>query len=217
MNQITSTKLDKLNTFELFKHHAALTSSLNLVAPESKELVLAELEACARLRSSKLDGVHYHILQNEKLVEAGKEEKKLLDAAIKHHQAEIDSLKSILMELRRRGWAEGNKIEGDQYTYHVIPNPAPTVEISSTIEDWSEEDQTKFAMVEETITTTIVRSFNGKDIIRSDEKTKHRRVPNLDAITAAHEKEQQLPDGIRVVQKYQIRTKRNIKPAADVD
>ena len=88
-SQITHTKLDKLNTFELYKHHSALTSSLSLLTEESKELALAELEACAHLRSSKLDGIHYHITKHEKLIEVGQEEKKLLDAALKHHKAEI--------------------------------------------------------------------------------------------------------------------------------
>ena len=51
MNQITSTKLSTLNTFELYQHHAALNSSLDLVDANSKELVLAELETCSKLRS----------------------------------------------------------------------------------------------------------------------------------------------------------------------
>lgn len=211
MNQITSTKLNKLNTFELFKHHAALTSSLNLVTPESREMVLAEMEACARLRSSKLDGIHYHISQNQKMVEVGKEEKKMLDAAIKHHEAEIAALKSILMEVRRRGFSDGNKIVGDKYTYTVIPNPKPTVEISSDISDWSPDEVYEFVRVEETTKTTVYKSSNGDHIFRTDEKITSRQIPDIDAIISAHENGTHLPAGVRVVQNYQIRTKRNIE------
>lgn len=211
MTQITSTKLNKLNTFELFKHHAALTSSLNLVTPESREMVLAEIEACARLRSSKLDGIHYHISQNQKMVEVGKEEKKMLDAAIKHHEAEIAALKSILMEVRRRGFSDGNKIVGDKYTYTVIPNPKLTVEISSDISDWSPDEVYEFVRVEETTKTTVYKSSNGDHIFRTDEKITSRQVPDIDALISAHENGTHLPTGVRVFQNYQVRTKRNIE------
>ena len=44
-----SYKLHKLNTFELYAHHAGLSRSLDLLTPESKEIALAELEATADL------------------------------------------------------------------------------------------------------------------------------------------------------------------------
>jgi len=208
MSQITPTKLDKLNTFELYKHHAALSSSLSLLTPDSKELALSELEHCARLRSSKVDGIHYHLTQHEKLVEVGAEEKKKLDAAIKHHKAEIEALRSILKEVRRRGFADGNKITGKNYEFNVSPLPSPTVEITGTIEDWSADEQQQFAMVEEVITTTITKTLDGKNIIRADEKVKHRHIPNLDAIKDAHAQGQILPEGVRVIQNHRITVKR---------
>ena len=207
-SQITHTKLDKLNTFELYKHHSALTSSLSLLTEESRELALAELEACAHLRSTKLDGIHYHITKHEKLIEVGQEEKKLLDAALKHHKAEIGALKSILSEVRRRGFADGNKLIGNKYIYHVIPNAQPTVEVSSTIEDWSPQEQSDYAILEETTTKTICKSLNGNTILRQDTKVKHRCVPNVDAIRDAYDHGKELPAGVNVKQQYQIRTKR---------
>jgi len=208
MSQLTAHNIEKLTTFELFKHHAALSSSLDLVTLESKEMLLAEIEACARLRSSKLDGLHYHMTKHEALVNVGKEEKKLLDAQIKHHMAEINSIKGMLMEIKRRGFADGNKITGDRYLYHVIPNPKPDIEISSELNDWEPEELDRFAMVEEVITTTHIVSTNGKRIIRSDEKVKTRQIPNPDAIYDAYERNEQLPHGVKVVQKYRIQTKR---------
>jgi len=215
MTQLTAHNINKLTTFELFKHHAALTSSLDLVTLESKEMLLAEIEACVRLRSSKLDSLHYYITKHEALVEVGKEEKKLLDAQIKHHQAEINSIKGMLMEIRRRGYADGNKITGDRYSYNVIPNPKPEIEISSELNDWEPDELDRFAMVEEVTTTTQIRSTNGKRIIRTDEKVKTRQIPNPDTIYAAHENNEQLPPGVKVVQKYRIQTKRVLKPTDD--
>ena len=211
MNQITDTKLDNLNTFELYKHHAALSSSLSLLTAESQDLALEELERCARLRSSKIDGIHYHMTQHKKLVEVGKEEKKLLDQQIKHHEAEIAALRSLLQEVRRRGYAEDNKIHGERYTFTVSPLPEPSIEIHSSIEDWSTDDQSKYAMVEETITTTVYKSINGKDILRTDEKVKHKHVPNLDAIKEGHSQGLILPQGVRVLSNHRIQVKRNLE------
>jgi len=208
MTQITHTKLDKLNTFELYKHYSALTSSLSLLTEESRELALAELEACAHLRSSKLDGIHYHITKHEKLIEVGQEEKKLLDAALKHHKAEIGALKSILSEIKRRGFADGNKLTGNKYVYHVIPNTQPTVEISSSVDDWSQQEQDLYSILEETTTTTICKLSNGSTILRQDTKVKHRCIPNVDAIRDAYDHGKKLPAGVNVKQQYQIRTKR---------
>ena len=209
-SQITHTKLDKLNTFELYKHHSALTSSLSLLTEESLELALAELEACAHLRSTKLDGIHYHITKHEKLIEVGQEEKKLLDAALKHHKAEIAALKSILSEVRRRGFADWNKLIGNKYIYHVIPNAQPTVEISSSIEDWSPQEQSEYSILEETTIKTICKSSDGSTILRQDTKVKHRCVPNVDAIIDGYTHGKQLPQGVTVKQNYQIRTKRTL-------
>ena len=79
MTQITAVNLNNLNTFELYKHYAGLSHSLPLLTPESKQLVLAELEQVARLRSEKMDGIHYALTNHEQLITTGKEEKKLLD------------------------------------------------------------------------------------------------------------------------------------------
>ena len=182
-----------------------------MLTPDSQNLALEELERCARLRSSKLDGIHYHMTQHKKLVEVGKDEKKLLDQQIKHHEAEIAALRSLLQELRRRGYAEDNKIHGQRYTFTVSPLPEPSVEIHSSIEDWSPDDQDKYAMVEETITTTVYRSINGKDILRSDEKVKHKHVPNLDAIKEGHAQGLILPQGVRVLSNHRIQVKRNLE------
>lgn len=211
MTLATAINLEKLNTFELYKHYAAMASSLELVTLESKEVLLAEMEACARLKSRKIDSIYHLITKHESNLEVGKKYKADVMTAMKHEQAEINALRGLLKEIRRRGYADGNKIEGHSYTYTVIPNPALTVEVSSDINDWSQDERDQFAMVEETIKTTHYKSANGKHIIQTDEKTTSKLIPNIDAIRTAYETNNPLPSGVRAKQDYQIRTKLNLR------
>jgi len=208
MRQITEIKLAKLNTFELFKHYAALSSSLSLLTPQSQELAIAELESCAKLRSSKIDGIHYHITQHQKMIEVGKEEKKMIDDAIKHHESEVKALRSILTEIRRRGFADDNKIIGKNYQFNVSPLPEPTVEISVPVEEWDDTDQQKYAMVEESTTITTCKAVNDNKILRTTEKVKSRLIPNPEAIKEAYASGSILPPGIKVKTNFRITTKR---------
>ena len=205
MNQLTPTKLDKLNTFELYRHHAALQSNLDYLTPESQELVMAELEACSRLRSRKIDGLYYQIKKNEAAVDRGKEIKKEIDDAIKHHQAQMNSMRSMLMELRRRGFAEDNKITGKDYEFTISPIK-DKLEISSCIDDWSDDERTKYAMVKKTTTLTHCTDING-DVLYTDQKVKSETIPNPDAIHSAYQKGELLPTGVKIVSNYAIRTR----------
>jgi len=205
MTQITSTKLSTLNTFELYQHHAALNSSLDLVDTNSKELVLAELEACSKLRSRKIDGVYYQIKKNEAAVERGKQIKEEIVDAIKHHQAQINSMRSMLMELRRRGHAKENKITGKDYEFTISPIKNK-LEISSSPDEWTDDERLKYAMVKKTTTSTECTDLN-KKILCTDEKVKSETIPNPDAISTAHEKGELLPSGIKIVPNYAIKSR----------
>ena len=55
VEQITQTKLEKLNVLQLYQHYGALERSFPLLTPESQDLARAELEACSKLRSEKVD------------------------------------------------------------------------------------------------------------------------------------------------------------------
>ena len=205
MTQFTPTKLDTLNTFELYNHHAALQSSLDLVGPDSKELVLAELESCARLRSRKIDGIYYHIKKNEAAVERGKQIKLEIADAIKHHQSQINSMRSMLIELRRREAAKENKITGKDYEFQ-FSRLKDKLEISSTPDDWTDEERLKYAMVKKTTTLTHCTNING-DVLFTDQKVKSETIPNPDAIFTAHEKGELLPSGVKVVPNYAIKSR----------
>tara|TARA_Y100000004_G_C8918506_1_gene414280 strand:+ start:589 stop:1260 length:672 start_codon:yes stop_codon:yes gene_type:complete len=205
MKQLTPTNLDTLNTFELFNHHVALQSSLDLIGPDSKELVLAELETCARLRSRKIDGIYYHIKKNEAAIERGKQIKEEISDAVKHHQSQVNSMRSMLVELRRRGHAIDNKIIGKDYEFTISPIK-DKLEISSCIDDWSPDERTKYAMVKKTTTLTQCTDING-DVLYSDEKVKSETIPNPDAIFNAHKKGELLPTGVKVVHNYAIKSR----------
>lgn len=205
MSQFTPTKLDTLNTFELYNHYAALQSSLDLVSPDSKELVLAELESCARLRSRKIDGIYYHIKKNEAAVERGKQIKLEIADAIKHHQSQINSMRSMLIELRRREAAKENKITGKDYEFQ-FSRLKDKIEISSAPDDWTDEERLKYAMVKKTTTLINCTNING-NVLFTDRKVKSETIPNPDAIFSAHEKGELLPSGVKIVPNYAIKSR----------
>jgi hypothetical protein len=209
MARLTEVNLHRLNTLDLYKHHQALSSSVNFLSDKAKQDALAELEECAGLRSSKIDGLHYAITKNEKLVEIGKAEKLMLEAAIKRHQSEIESIKALVKELRRRGHAPSNKLTGKNFEFTVSPIK-DSIEISTTPDDWSSDEQQQCAIVKEVITITILKSVDGA-VLESAERITRSKVPNLDAIRDLHSKGEALPPGVSVQSNYAIRTHRVLK------
>ena len=203
--QLTPAKLDKLNTFELFNHHVALQHSFDFLDDDSKELVLAELEACARLKSRKIDAINYQIKKNDAAIQRGKEIKKEIEDAIKHHQANLTQMRSMLMELARRGYAPNKKITGHDYEFTLSPIK-DKLEISSLVEDWSDAERSKYAMVKKTTTVVHCSNING-DVLDTEQKVKTETIPNPDAILDAHKKGELLPEGVNVVSNYAIRTR----------
>jgi len=209
MPRLTEVNLKRLNTLELYKHHHALSASVNFLTDQAKEDALQELEECAGLRSSKIDGLHYAITKNERLVEVGKAEKAMLDAAIKRHENEVDAIKSLIKELRRQGHAPSNRLTGKNFEFTVSPIK-DQIEISTTPDDWTVEEQQQFAIVKEVVTTTILKSVDGA-LIESSERVTKTKVPNLDVIRDLHSQGKKLPQGVTVKSNYAIRTRRVIK------
>jgi hypothetical protein len=81
MAQLTKVDLKDLNILKLYDHYSALERSLPMLTPESQELVKAELETCAALRSEKVDRIYYALATHEDAVERIKKEEALLQAA----------------------------------------------------------------------------------------------------------------------------------------
>jgi hypothetical protein len=219
MAQITQTKLNELNVLQLYDHYGALERSLPLLTPESRQLAEAELEACAHLRSEKIDRIHYAMASHEDAIERIKQETDLLAQAKRHHESQLRGLKGLLSWLRRALPKDENKITGRNYQFVLVKKKDLTVEISSEIQDWSEDERLLFCIEQQVTTTkeTVVRSMDGSILDQKIEpKTKTEIIPNLDAIRNAYTTGQHLPHGVKVTQDYSIRTKRIVgEPGVD--
>lgn len=211
MTQITSAKLNKLNILKLYEHYDALEKSLPLLTPESQAVAQAELEACANLRSEKIDRVYYAMASHEDALVRIKREGELIAQAKKHHESQLRSLKGLLNWLRRALPLDSNKITGRNYQFTLVKKRDLTVEVSSDPELWKPEEREAYCVEEEVTTTkrTVVRSLSGEVLTeRTEPKTTTKIVPNIDAIRDAYQQGTHLPIGVKVVQEYGIRTSR---------
>ena len=211
MTQITQTKIKDLNVLQLYEHYGALERSLPLLTPESQELAKAELESCSRLRSEKIDRIYYAMAAHEDALERIKKEGELITQAKRHHESQLNSLKGLLNWLRRALPLDSNKITGRNYQFVLVKKRSLTVEIKSDPEDWDADQRHSYCLEEEVTTTkrVVLRSLSG-DVLeeRVEPTTKTKIVPNLDAIRSAHQAGERLPAGVKVLQEYNIRSKR---------
>tara|TARA_R100000084_G_scaffold18930_1_gene6343 strand:- start:628 stop:1329 length:702 start_codon:yes stop_codon:yes gene_type:complete len=211
MTQITQAKLKELNVLQLYEHYGALERSLPLLTPESQELAKAELEACAHLRSEKIDRIYYAMAAHEDAIDRIKKESDLITKARRHHESQLKSLKGLLNWLKRSLPFDTNKISGRNYQFTLVKKKTLTVEISTDPTVWNDQEKTDYCIEEEVSTTkrTVLRSLSGEVLSdRTEPKTTTKIVPNLDAIRNAHQEGKLLPDGVKVIQEYSIRSKR---------
>ena len=211
MTQITQAKLKELNVLQLYEHYGALERSLPLLTPESQELAKAELEACANLRSEKIDRIYYAMAAHEDAIDRIKKESDLITKAKRHHESQLKSLKGLLNWLKRSLPFDTNKISGRDYQFTLVKKKTLTVEISTDPTVWNDQEKTNYCIEEEVSTTkrTVLRSLSGEVLsARTEPKTTTKIVPNLDAIRNAHQEGKLLPNGVKVIQEYSIRSKR---------
>lgn len=209
--QITKTKLDKLNILELYQHYDVLERSRPLLSADSLELVQAELEQCATLRSEKVDRLYYALASHEDALERIKKEKELIDDAKKHHESQVGQIKRLICWLRRALPLDSNRIKGKNYEFVLSRQRQLSVEIHSSVEDWGPEEQQKYCVVQTVTTTkeTVLTSVDGKVLERKTKpKTKTELIPNIDALRDAYSEGQIIPKGVRVEQNYSIRKNR---------
>ena len=209
--QITKVNIKKLSVIELYKHYAALENSMPLLAPESLEFVKAELEICANLRSERIDKIYYAMAAHEDAIERIKKEGSLIADAKRHHESQLRSLKGLLSYLRRSLPTESNKITGRNYEFTLIKKKELTVEIESDPDVWQAEERTDYCIEQEVTTTKriVLRSMSGEVLEeRTEPSIKTTVVPNLDAIRSAYQTGRLLPNGVKVLQEYSIRSKR---------
>ena len=209
--RLIKTDLTKLSVLKLYETYGALERSLPLLTPESQELAKAELETCATLRSEKVDRIHYAMAAHEDAIERIKKEGGLIADAKRHHESQLRSLKGLLSYLRRVLPVENNKITGRNYEFTLIKKKELTVEIESDPDDWDTEERSNYCIEQEVTTTKqiVLRSMSGEVLEeRTEPSIKTTVVPNLDAIRSAYQTGRLLPNGVKVLQEYSIRSKR---------
>ncbi len=211
MSQLTQVKLEQLSVLKLYEHYGALERSLPLLTAESQEVAKAELEACADLRSEKVDRIYYAIASHEDALERIKKEGEHITQAKRHHESQLRSLKGLLNYLRRVLPMDSNKITGRNYQFTLVKKKELTVEVSTDPEFWHTTERELYC-IEETVTTTkrvVLRSMSGEVLDeRTEPKTTTKVLPNLDAIRSAYQEGRQLPTGVKVIQEYSVRSKR---------
>jgi hypothetical protein len=211
MSKITQTKLEDLNILKLYEHYGALERSLPLLTPESQQLAQAELEACASLRSEKVDRIYYAMAAHEDAIERIKKEADLIAQAKRHHESQLIQLKNLVSWLRRALPLDSNRIQGKNYEFVLSRKKELTVEITSDPEFWHTDERTKYCIEQETTTTKriVVRSMSGEVLSeRTEPKTKLETLPNIDAIRNAYQNGDHLPQGVKVEQQYAVRKNR---------
>lgn len=211
--QVTKVKLDELSILKLYEHHVTLERSAPLLSPESQELVQAELEQCKDLRSEKIDRLYYAWAHHEDAVERAKKEQELLMAARKHHESQVNRIKGLINWLRRSAPLDSNRICGKNYEFVLSKKKDLTVEISTPVEEWDEQDQIQFCLKQITTTTkeVVVTSLEG-DVVEQTIKpvTKTEIIPNVDKLCCAYQEGIRIPEGVKVHQDYNIKRNRII-------
>jgi len=94
----------------------------------------------------------------------------------------------------------------------MVKNNDLTVEISSDLNTWSDEEKEKFCFQQEVITTkqTLLRTMSGETYDQTTTKSKPKTtlIPNLDELRKTHINSGALPPGVKVTQEYNARRKR---------
>ena len=211
--QVTKVKLDELSILKLYEHHVTLERSAPLLSSESQELVQAELEQCRDLRSEKIDRLYYAWVHHEDALERAKKEQELLMAARKHHESQVNRIKGLINWLRRSAPLDSNRICGKNYEFVLSKKKDLTVEISTSVEEWDEQDQIQFCLKQITTTTKeiVVTSLEG-DVVEQTIKpmTKTEIIPNVDKLCRAYQEGTRIPQGVKVHQDYSIKRNRII-------
>jgi len=177
-----------------------------------------ELMQSAGLRREKVDRIFFireKFIYGLKILE---EEKERLLLAMQRAKNELKSIDDILYLGRNR--IRKTKLEGNKYVFNFRKKPKTTVSVEEGAwELWSEKERNEFLIQEEVtiLQRKLLRSMSGEIIDRTvTKKTKTQVYPNLDAIRNADKTGNPLPDGIKVVQEYSIKTTRAI-PAGSLE
>ena len=199
----------KMNVIELYRNRVALESSVNQLRDDAGRALVA----CESARMAKVDALYAVLKNSEAEIEHWKQEAKLVADAKKKAEGTVARIKSLLNHLKNTVPQVSNKLLGRNYSFTLVKQRELSVEISSDIEsDWDAFEKLDFAFEEVTTKSVVVQSVCGDEISRKVQ-TSTRFIPNLDAIRHAYRTDpSRLPEGVRVLQRFSIRTGRVASP-----
>ncbi len=129
--------------------------------------------------------------------------------ARKQAEARVERVKSLLNYVKTAAPRVPDKLIGRNYSFTLSKLKELTVEVNAEIEnEWDAFEKLDFSIEECTTVTTVLSSRVG-DTLSRQTKTKTRVLPNVEALRSAYRTDPaSLPPGVRVFQKYAIRTGR---------
>ena len=224
MNSIQSpTSITKepeaMSFWELHNHIEAVTKTVPLLDPESKEIVIADLAALVSSRSIKFDELYVTYKNLDREIKSLKDDEAEITKERRSKETTLKDLKSSIRQIRRSlpEGKEYNSLSGKFSQFIVTPitpGQAYALKVIATKDysEFSKEDQEKYFIQKEvTITEKVVlTSISGKEIktTSSEPKITSQIILHEDAVINAYQAKEQLPHGIRVIQNYRIRSKR---------
>lgn len=203
-----------LNTIDLYREAIALTRARSSGDKELIEMTQTDYEDCLKHKCRKIDSIYHALTANETILDKIKVEKEMLDNEKKKAENNVKGIKKLLSYLVRTiPFSEKSpKLTGKNYQFTMVKNNDLTVEISSDLNNWSDEEKEKFCFQQEVITTkqTVLRTMSGKtyEDYTTKSKPKTTLIPNLDELRKTHINSGALPPGVKVTQEYNARRKR---------
>ena len=204
----------KLNVIDLYREAMALTRARDAGDKELIEITQEDYEACLKYKCEKIDKIYFALTANETILDKIKEETAMLADEKKKAENNVKGIKRLLSYLvRTLPFSERSpKLTGKNYQFTMVKNNDLTVEISSDLNTWSDEEKEKFCFQQEVITTkqTVLRTMSGEtyEDYTTKSKPKTTLIPNLDELRKTHINSGALPPGVKVTQEYNARRKR---------
>ena len=213
MTTIQPKNYEGLTTIDLYREAIALTKARESDS-ELIKMTQEDYEACLKYKCKKIDSIYHALTANETILDKIKVEKEMLDSEKKKAENNVKGIKKLLSYLvRTLPFSEKSpKLTGKNYQFTMVKNNDLTVEISSDLNTWSDEEKEKFCFQQEVITTkqTVLRTMSGKtyEDYTTKSKPKTTLIPNLDELRKTHINSGALPPGVKVTQEYNARRKR---------
>jgi len=213
MTKPVTNEREPLNTIESAKHLMFLRKRYKEIhTEEGKAEILAEFEHHDETSwGAKVDNLYYVKRDAERCIEEWKnEELPKVQSALKHEVARLNGIENLIKLIFELGACNADgELVGHDYIFKIYHSQLKMT-VTTPIEEWSEEHQQKFAMVEETKSTTVLFK-NDKPVGEPSLSVKRKFILDRNAIKACYESDPYLlPGGLKVEKALVIKTKRKL-------